>query len=43
MAQNGHRLDVEECPLSGVKRTSQFDRVMSAFDQERRFAIGILE
>ena len=31
-AQSRHRDCVEECPLSGVKRTSQFHRAMSAFD-----------
>ena len=35
MAQNGHRLDVEGCPLSGVKRTSPFDYAASAFDPKR--------
>ena len=35
MAQSG-RLDCAEgCPLLGVKRTSQFDRAMSAYDPFR--------
>jgi hypothetical protein len=32
LAQSGHRDRAEECPLSGVKRTLQFDGVMSAID-----------
>jgi hypothetical protein len=35
MAQSGHRDRTEGCPLLGVKRTSQFDRAMSAFDPKR--------
>ena len=34
----GHRDGVEECPLSGVKRTSKFKSVTSAFDPKRTFA-----
>ncbi len=34
----GHRDGVEECPLLGVKRTSQFDRATSAFDPTRTSA-----
>jgi hypothetical protein len=32
---DGHRDGVEECPLLGVKRTSQFDRATSASDPKR--------
>ena len=35
MAQSRHPDRVGECLLSGVKRTSQFDRAMSAFDPKR--------
>jgi hypothetical protein len=35
MALSGHRDSVEECPLSGVKRTSKFESVTSAFDPKR--------
>ena len=34
-AQNRHRLHVEECPLLGVKRTSQSKGVTSAFDPKQ--------
>jgi hypothetical protein len=30
MAQSGHRDGAEECPLSGVKRTLNFQDAMSA-------------
>jgi hypothetical protein len=32
MAQSGHPDRVGECPLSGVKQTSKFKSVTSAFD-----------
>ena len=32
MAQSGHLDCAEGCPLLGVKRTSKFKSVMSAFD-----------
>jgi hypothetical protein len=32
MAQSGHPSRATECPLLGVKQTSQFEGVMSAFD-----------
>ena len=35
LAQSGHRHGGEECPLSGVKRTSEFYGVMSACDPKR--------
>ena len=35
MAQSRHPDRVGECPLSGVKRTSKFKSVMSAFDPKR--------
>jgi hypothetical protein len=41
-AQSGHGGGVEECPLSGVKRTSQFDGVMSAYDPKRTLATDYL-
>jgi putative tryptophan/tyrosine transport system substrate-binding protein len=37
LAQSGHPILFPQCPLLGVKRTSQFDRVMSAFDPKRTF------
>jgi hypothetical protein len=37
MAQSGHLDCAEGCPLLGVKRTSKFDRAMSAFDPKRTF------
>jgi hypothetical protein len=37
MAQSRHPDRVGECPLSGVKRTSRCDRVMSACDPKRTF------
>jgi hypothetical protein len=38
LARSRHPDRVGGCPLSGVKRTSQFDRAMSAFDPKRTFA-----
>jgi hypothetical protein len=38
MAQSGHLDCAEGCPLLGVKRTSQFDRAMSASDPFRTLA-----
>ena len=38
MAQSRHPDRVGECPLSGVKRTSHFDRAMSASDLKQTFA-----
>ena len=35
MAQSRHPDRVGECPLSGVKRTSKFKSVTSAFDPKR--------
>jgi hypothetical protein len=35
MAQSGHPKRAHECPLSGVKRTSKFKSVTSAFDPNR--------
>ena len=35
MAQSGHPDRVGECPLLGVKRTSQVEAVMSVFDPEQ--------
>ena len=35
LAQSGHHDRVEPCPLLGVKRTSRFHVVMSAFDPKR--------
>jgi hypothetical protein len=32
MAQSGHAIRAAQCPLLGVKRTSQFAGVMSASD-----------
>jgi hypothetical protein len=34
-AQSGHPSRATECPLSGVKQTSQIPGVMSAFDPKR--------
>jgi hypothetical protein len=39
MAQSRHSDSRNECPLSGVKRTSKFESVMSAFDQNRTLAV----
>jgi hypothetical protein len=38
-AYSGHRGGAEECPLLGVKRTSDFQCVMSAFDPKRTSAL----
>ena len=35
LAQSRHPDRVSECPLSGVKRTSRFECVMSGFDPNR--------
>jgi hypothetical protein len=35
--QSGHCRRAERCPLLGVKRTSQFQSAMSAFDPKRTF------
>jgi hypothetical protein len=35
MAQSGHADRVQRCPLMGVKRTSKFKSVTSAFDPKR--------
>jgi hypothetical protein len=37
-AQSGHPDLLNQCPLLGVKRTSRFDRVMSASDPKRTYA-----
>jgi hypothetical protein len=42
MALIGHRDGVEECPLLGVKRTSKFESVTSAFDPKRTLGTVIL-
>jgi len=34
-AQSGHPDALNQCLLSGVKRTSQFDRAMSGFDPQQ--------
>ena len=39
LAQSRHPDGVGECLLSGVKRTLQFQRGMSAFDPKRTFAL----
>ena len=36
LALSGHSGASDQCPLLGVKRTSQLDRVMSVFDAERK-------
>jgi hypothetical protein len=41
MAQSGHGNCAGECPLSGVKRTSKFKSVTSAFDPKRTFRHGV--
>jgi hypothetical protein len=38
LALSGYWDGGEECPLSGVKRTSKFKSVTSAFDPKRTFA-----
>jgi hypothetical protein len=38
MAQSRHSSCARQCPLSGVKRTSRFKSVTSAFDSKRRFS-----
>jgi hypothetical protein len=35
LAQSGHSDFGSECPLSGLKRTSKFESVTSAFDPKR--------
>jgi hypothetical protein len=35
LAQSGHAVCTDECPLSGLKRTSRFQSVMSGFDPKR--------
>ena len=35
LAQSGHSRALHQCPLSGVKRTSKFESVTSAFDPMR--------
>jgi hypothetical protein len=40
MAQSGHPSRARQCPLSGVKRTSRFRDVMSAFDPKATFGTG---
>jgi hypothetical protein len=42
LAQNGHRLDVEGCPLSELKQTSLFDCAMSAFDPKQTSAASLI-
>ena len=37
LAQSGHHGRANQCPLSGVKRTSRLQTVMSAFDPKRTF------
>jgi hypothetical protein len=39
--QSGHPKLTDQCPLSGVKRTSRFQRLMSAFDPNRTLVIAI--
>ena len=41
MAQSRHPDRVGECPLSGVKRTSKFKSVTSAFDPNRTSADAV--
>jgi hypothetical protein len=36
MALSGRRWVIDQCPLSGVKQTSQVDRAVSANDPERK-------
>jgi hypothetical protein len=45
LALSGHSRRVQQCPLLGVKRTSQFQSVMSAFDPKRTLAFphGLME
>ncbi|HEV2714169.1 MAG TPA: hypothetical protein VGU64_02815, partial [Terriglobales bacterium] len=38
-AQSRHPDRVGECPLSGVKRTSQYNRAMSGFDPKRTWRL----
>ena len=38
LAQNGHSIRVDRCPLSRVKRTSQECTAMSAYDPKRTSA-----
>jgi hypothetical protein len=41
MAQSGHELVHCQCPLSGVKRTSQFALQMSDYDPKHPFAVSL--
>jgi hypothetical protein len=47
LAQSRHPDRVGECPLSGVKRTSQIEAAMSAYDPKRtlvvNFAVSTVE
>jgi hypothetical protein len=40
LAQSRHPDRVGECPLSGVKRTSKFKSVTSAFDPKRTLQVS---
>jgi hypothetical protein len=39
LAQSGHHSRLRQCPLSGVKRTSRIQSVMSAFDPKRTWHV----
>src|SRR5258707_12771968 len=43
LAQSGHQLGAEECPLLRVKRTSTEGTPMSANDPERTWRDGLLD
>jgi hypothetical protein len=43
MALRGCAKAPDQCPLSGVKQTSQFIGVMSAFDPKQTFDVAIKE
>ena len=43
VAQSGHDELLSQCPLLGVKRTSKFAGVMSAFDPKRTFCSSLNE
>jgi hypothetical protein len=35
LAQSGHSIRAEQCPLLGVKRTSEIEAAMSAYDPKQ--------
>jgi hypothetical protein len=41
LAQSGHHNCADECPLSKVKRTLQFQRGISAVDPKRTSAVSV--